>query len=365
MPGHRQIARPALLPLSFLYGLIVQARNLLFDLRILRSTRFRLPVIAVGNITVGGTGKTPHVEYLIRLLRHDYKVAVLSRGYKRKTRHFILATTKSGVTDIGDEPRQMKLKFPDVHVAVENKRVKGIRTLIESIHKLDLVILDDAFQHRHILPGLSVLLVDFNRPIFSDVMLPAGNLREPWRNAKRADIIIVTKCPESLTVQERSDFIAGLSLQKKQEVFFTCYTYGEPLPVYPDRHGLQDPLPYRFLRKSKTRVMLVTGIANPGPLREFLEQNLVVEDEIVFNDHHDFDMKDILFIKNRFNTMERVEKCIMVTEKDAVRLQELDITDKSLRKSFYYIPVEVKFLVKGEKPFIKRIFRNLKKAGLK
>lgn len=364
MPGHRQIARPVLLPLSFLYGLIVQARNLLFDLRILRSTRFKLPVIAVGNITVGGTGKTPHVEYLIRLLSHEYKVAVLSRGYKRKTRHFILATTKSGVTDIGDEPRQMKLKFPDVHVAVENKRVKGIRTLIESIHKLDVVILDDAFQHRHIRPGLSVLLVDYNRPIFSDVLLPAGNLREPWRNARRADIIIVTKCPNNLSVPERSDFIAGLNLRKEQEVFFTCYTYGDPLPVFPDRHGLQDPVPYRFFRKLKTGVMLVTGIASPKPLRDFLEQYLTVEDELVFEDHHNFDLDDIRNIKSRFNTMERMEKCIMVTEKDAVRLQELDISDKNFRKSFYYIPVEVKFLAKGEKPFIKKIFKYLKKAWL-
>lgn len=362
MPGHRQIARPALLPLSILYGLIVQARNLLFDLQILRSTRFKLPVIAVGNITVGGTGKTPHVEYLIRMLSHEYKVAVLSRGYKRKTRHFILATTKSGVTDIGDEPRQMKLKFPDVHVAVENKRVKGIRTLIESIHKLDVVILDDAFQHRHIRPGLSVLLVDYNRPIFSDVLLPAGNLREPWRNARRADIIIVTKCPNNLSMSERSDFIAGLDLQKEQEVFFTCYTYGDPVPVFPDRHGLQDPVPYKFFRKSKTRVMLVTGIASPKPLRDFLEQYLTVEDELIFDDHHNYDLDDIRNMKNRFNTMERLDKCIMVTEKDAVRLQELDISEKNFRKSFYYIPVEVKFLAKGEKPFIKKIFKYLKKA---
>jgi tetraacyldisaccharide 4'-kinase len=365
MSGHRHIARPALLPLSFLYFVIVQARNLLFDLRILRSTRFKLPVIAVGNITVGGTGKTPHVEYLIRLLKDDYKVAVLSRGYKRKTKDFILASTKSGVTDIGDEPRQMKLKFPDVHIAVERKRVKGIRTLTESIHNLDLVILDDAFQHRYIQPGLSILLVDYNRPIFSDVLLPAGNLREPSYNAKRADIIIVTKCPDDLSVQEKSDFIANLHLRNKQEIYFTSYTYGTPVPVFPDRHGLQDPVPYRFLRKSKTGVMLVTGIANPMPLREFLKENLLIVDELTFNDHHEYDLKDLHDIKNRFKTIEQVEKCIIVTEKDAVRLQELDIPDKSFCKSFYYIPVEVIFLEKEEKLFIKRLNKYLKKTGLK
>jgi tetraacyldisaccharide 4'-kinase len=207
--------------------------------------------------------------------------------------------------------------------------------------------------------------VDYNRPVFSDFMLPAGNLREPWHNAKRADIIIVTKCPAHLTLQERSDFVALLSPYPKQEIYFTSYVYGAPVPVFPDRHGLQDPIPMRYLRKSKTGVMLVTGIANPAPLREFLVQNLNLEDEIIYDDHHHYDMHDLQYIKNRFMTIERIEKCIMVTEKDAVRLQELDIPEKNFRKSFYYIPVEVKFLAKGEKPFIKRIYKYLKKAGLK
>ncbi|MBN1789440.1 MAG: tetraacyldisaccharide 4'-kinase [Bacteroidales bacterium] len=361
MPGHRQIARPVLLPLSFLYGLIVWARNLLFDTRILRSTRFKLPVIAVGNITVGGTGKTPHVEYLIRLLKHEYKIAVLSRGYKRKTRHFILATTTSGVTDIGDEPRQMKLKFPDVPIAVERNRVKGVQRLMECIRKLDLVILDDAFQHRAIRPGISILLVDYHRPIFHDILLPAGNLREPARNANRADIIIVTKCPDNFSGRDRSNFISRLNLQDRQAVYFTGYAYGSPIPVYPDRQGRQDPVSFKVLKKIKTRVMLVSGIANPAPLRQFLAHNLGIDDELVFTDHHDFDFKDIQRIKNRFKTLDSVEKCIIVTEKDAVRLREIKITDKRFRKSFYYVPVEVKFRTKGEKPFNKKIHKYLKK----
>jgi len=363
MPGQRHIARPALLPLSFIYSLIVQIRNILFDLHILPSITFKLPVISVGNITVGGTGKTPHVEYLVQLLKDEYKTAVLSRGYRRKTRDFILASTRSGTADIGDEPRQMKLKFPDVHIAVERNRVRGVRTLIESIHKLDLVILDDAFQHRYIRPGLSVLLIDFNRPVFHDILLPAGNLREPGHNARRADIIIVTKCPEILPIQERSEFIAHMNPGARQEIYFTRYTYGIPVPVFPDKHGQQDPVSYKQLRKSKTGVMLVTGIANPAPLREFLEQNLRIDDELNFKDHHDYDRKDMQYIKNRFKTIEKVEKCIIVTEKDAVRLQEIVIADESFRRSFYYISIEVKFLVKGEKPFIKRIFKYLKKAG--
>lgn len=363
MPGQRRIARPALLPFSFIYGLIVQARNLLFDLRILPSVGFKLPIISVGNITVGGTGKTPHVEYLVQLLKDEFKTAVLSRGYRRKTRDFILASSRSGIADIGDEPRQMKLKFPDVHIAVERNRVRGVRTLIESIYKLDLIILDDAFQHRYLRPGLSVLLIDFNRPVFQDILLPAGNLREPGRCARRADIIIVTKCPEIMSIQERSEFIARLNPGARQEVYFTRYTYGIPLPVFPDKHGQQDPVSYRQLRKSKTGVLLVTGIANPAPLREFLEQNLRIDDELSFKDHHDYDWKDLQLVKNRFKTIERVEKCIIVTEKDAVKLQETDIADKSFRKSFYYIPIEVKFLAKGEKPFIKRILKYMKKAG--
>jgi tetraacyldisaccharide 4'-kinase len=362
MKGKRYIARPALLPLSFLYGLVILVRNLLFDLHLLRSTRFKLPVISVGNITAGGTGKTPHVEYLIRLLRHDFKIAVLSRGYRRKTRHFILASLKSSVTDIGDEPRQMKLKFPEVNVAVENRRVIGVRTLIESIHKLDLVILDDAFQHRHIQPGLSILLIDYNRPIFKDVLLPAGNLREPARNARRADIVLVTKCPERITIQERSDFITNLHLNQKQDVYFTHYTYGSPIPVFPDKHGMQDPISYRYLRKKNMGVLLVTGIAHPEPLKQFLEQHLRIDEEIRYSDHHPYDKKDIQFIKNRFKTIAQEEKCIIVTEKDAVRLREIDIPDKSFRKSWYYIPVEIKFQAKGEKPFIKSIYKYLKKA---
>ncbi len=363
MARHRHITRPALLPLSLLYGIAVQIRNLLFDLKILKSTGFKISVISVGNITVGGTGKTPHVEYLIQLLKDDFRIAVLSRGYRRKTRDFVMASRKSKVADIGDEPRQLKLKFPDIPIAVETNRVRGVKTLMERISRLDLVILDDAFQHRYILPGFSILLVDYNRPVFEDILLPAGNLRESWQNAKRADIIIVTKCPDHLSLPERLDFITRMRLSDTQEVFFTGFTYGKPVPVFPGKHGRQEPVSYKSLKKSKTGIMLVTGIANPAPLRQFLEQNLRVDDELIFDDHHEYDQKDIRYMQSRFQTIERADKCILVTEKDAVRLQELEIPDKRFRKSFYYIPVEVKFLAKGQKPFIKRIFKYMKKSG--
>jgi tetraacyldisaccharide 4'-kinase len=358
----RHILRPVLFPFSLLYGLGVLTRNLLFDLQILRSKKFRLPVISVGNITVGGTGKTPHVEYLAHLLKHDFKLAVLSRGYKRKTRHFILASKKTGVTEIGDEPLQIKLKFPDIYVAVERDRVKGVKTLIETVNKLDLIILDDAFQHRTIKPGLSILLIDYNRPVFRDMLLPAGNLREPRNGLKRADIIIITKCPGNLTLFNRSEFISKLHITPEQDIFFTKYAYGLPESVFPDKKNKQEFLSYKHLHKSGNGILLVTGIANPGPLRHFLNEIVPVKEELSFPDHHNFTKQDFQLIKSTFKTIEAEEKYIIVTEKDAVRIRESEYPDKSLRKVLYYIPVEVKFLSKGEKPFIKKIYKYLKKA---
>jgi tetraacyldisaccharide 4'-kinase len=363
MAGYRHLPRPALLPFSLFYGLVVLVRNLLFDLGILRSTRFKLPVISVGNITVGGTGKTPHVEYLVQLLKNDYKLAMLSRGYKRKTKNFILASTKSKVAEIGDEPLQIKLKFPKVHVAVDRNRVKGVKTLIESFHKLDVVILDDAFQHRYIRPGLSILLVDYNRPPFKDMLLPAGNLREPWQNAKRANIIIVTKCPVHLSPQERACFISNLHPGARQEIFFTKYAYGTPVPVFPDKHGRQNIITFKYLHKPGVGVLLVTGIANPEPLKQYLKNVLIINDELTFPDHHNYDAQDLQLIKNTFQTIQADEKYILVTEKDAIRIRASYIPDNSFRKAFYYIPVEVKFFAKGEKPFIKRVYKFIKKSG--
>jgi tetraacyldisaccharide 4'-kinase len=319
----------------------------------------------LGNITVGGTGKTTHVEYLVQLLKNDYKVAVLSRGYRRKTKDFVLASVKSHVSEIGDEPLQIKLKFPDVHVAVNNNRVTGVKKLMRIIHKLDVVILDDAYQHRYIKPGLSLLLVDYNRPVFHDVLLPAGNLREPWRNNNRADIIIVTKCPVHVSPYERTTFRTNLKLKPKQDIFFTNYSYGTPLAVFPDKRHHQESLTCKRLRKSGAGILLVTGIADPKPLKQFLEKNLHIDDEIVFPDHHQFTDNDLFIIKERFNSINPVEKYIVVTEKDAIRFRELEINDRSLLKVFFYIPVEVKFIAKGEKPFIKSIYKYLKKASRK
>jgi len=363
MSNFRYIQRPLLIPFSPLYWLVVWIRNLLFDLGVLRSTQFNIPVISLGNITVGGTGKTTHAEYLIRLLKNDYKIALLSRGYKRKSGNFILASVKSHVDNIGDESLQIKLKFPEIPVAVDNNRVNGIKKLIRTFSKLDVVILDDAYQHRYIKPGLSMLLIDYNRPVFHDILLPAGNLREPWRNCNRADIIIVAKCPLYLSPLERANFTANLKLTPKQHIFFTVYNYHAPLAVFPGKRHQPESFTYKQLRKADAGILLVTGIANPKPLKKFLEKSLHVDGEIAFPDHHQFTYNDILTIKERLQSINAQEKYVVVTEKDAIRLRELEIADKSLKKAFIYIPVEIGFLAKGEKPLMKRIYKYLKKAG--
>ncbi|MBN2482071.1 MAG: tetraacyldisaccharide 4'-kinase [Bacteroidales bacterium] len=343
-----------------LYRLVVYVRNMLFDLKVLPSESFELPVIAVGNITAGGTGKTPHVEYLAGLLHDRYRIALLSRGYGRRTKGFLPVSPGSEVAEVGDEPLQIKRKFPSVDVAVDRRRVSGIRKLTDVSPRIEAVILDDAYQHRYVTPRLSILLIDYNRPVFHDLLLPAGNLREPWKNVARADIIIITKCPEKLNSIDKARFISRLIRRSDQEIFFTRYAYGAPVPVFPGKKNKQKPLNYKSLRKADPGVLLVTAIADPGPLRSHLHGFVDVAGERSYTDHHRFSYRDLEEISMRYNNIRKKTKYIFVTEKDAVRLRELRIGDKRLRKAFYYIPVEVKFLSKGEKRFIRRIIKSLK-----
>lgn len=354
--------RILLWPVAIVYRMVVCIRNLLFDLNILPSKSFKIPVISIGNITVGGTGKTPHVEYLAGLLEGLYRMAVLSRGYKRKTRSFLPVTLTSTVSETGDEPLQIKRKLPSLFVAVDRNRVNGIRRLMEMKPRTQVIILDDAFQHRWVTPGLSILLVDYNRPVFRDMILPAGNLREPWKNVIRADIIIITKCPPKIDSIEKARFISRLKRRSEQDVFFTKYAYGSPVPVFPGKKNKQKPLQYKSLYKHGVRILMVTGVADPEPLRNHLSDFVDIADQLSYADHHRFSNSDLKEISLRYNRFSNKVKYIFTTEKDAVRLRELDIRDKHLRKAFYYIPVEVKFLSKGEKPFIKRISKFLKKS---
>jgi tetraacyldisaccharide 4'-kinase len=360
MKPRRLIQRPLLLPLSVIYRLIVSFRNFLFDRKILDSVSFHLPVISIGNITVGGTGKTPHVEMLAEHLMKDYRIAVLSRGYKRKSRGFVLADRYSRVDDIGDEPLQIKKKFPGIQVAVDNKRVEGVKQLMMLKKNPDVILLDDAFQHRHILPGLSILLVDYTRPVFRDTMLPAGNLREPWKNLKRAHIIIVTKCPENLFLGEMLRVERELNLSPGQEIYFTAYEYGKPKPVF-DLKKSRDDLSFKDIRKSRAGVLLVSAIANPLPVKMFLEKNACVSDSLIYPDHHSFSNHDLAVISKHFRALPGNENYILVTEKDAVKLQELKM-DLQLKRRMYYIPVEVRFIGKNGKLFFRHVDRYIRKT---
>jgi tetraacyldisaccharide 4'-kinase len=309
---------------------------------------------------VGGTGKTPHVEMLVRLLKSDYRVAVLSRGYKRKSTGFVMASRHSPVSDIGDEPMQIKNKFPEISVAVDSDRVHGVNKLIKSKHRPEVVILDDAFQHRYIRPGLSIVLVDYNRPVFNDFLLPAGNLREPWKNIRRSDVVIVTKCPENLFPQEITWFTQKLALDAEQELFFTTYSYGTPEPVFRAKKRKEIPS-FKQIRKAHAGILLVSGIANPQPILQFLQKILKVQETMFFADHHEFTNFDIHSISVRFHSIPAAEKYIIVTEKDAVKIRELDM-DEQLKKVFLFIPVEVKFLAMGERSFHKRIEKFIKRS---
>ena len=253
-----------LLPFSLLYGMVMLVRNMLFDLGVIPSEKFSIPVISVGNLSMGGTGKTPHIEYLIRLLYGNYFVATLSRGYKRESKGFILANKESNVNDIGDEPLQYLRKFEQVKVAVDEKRVRGIHYLMEKFPGIDVILLDDAYQHRYVKPGLSILLTDYRHLYINDHMVPSGTLREFTIGANRADIIIITKTPKIFSPITRRRILEDLHPKPFQKVFFSYLTYPEPIPVFDDS-SLVFPSKLSF-------ILLFTGIANNYPLVEHLER---------------------------------------------------------------------------------------------
>ena len=332
------------------YGLVIRIRNLLFDTEILPSKAFDLPVISVGNISVGGTGKTPHVEYLVELLRADYRIATLSRGYKRKTRDFIIADEHSTFEDIGDEPRQLKQKYPDITVAVDRKRVHGVNMLLKQDPPPDLILLDDAFQHRYIKPGFSILLIDYNHPITRDHLLPAGRLREPAANRNRANMILVTKSPERTKPIEMRQYVNDVGLKLGQHLFFTTMAYDKIFPVF----NIPDPLSLEQLKERRSPVLIVTGIADPRPVKRFarlISTNMKV---LSFPDHHVFTLKDIEKIEQAFQSMADQNSMILTTEKDAMRFQSLDLPEH-LRQAMYQVRIKVRFLNEDTMNFNKQI----------
>jgi tetraacyldisaccharide 4'-kinase len=312
------LLRKLLFPFAILYGFITSLRNYLYDKGILKSYSFDIPVIAVGNLSVGGTGKTPQIEYLIRLLSPDYKVATLSRGYKRKSEGFILADANANADILGDEPFQYFKKFPNIQVAVDADRKNGIEQLLNQTKKPEIILLDDAFQHRKVKAGFYILLTSYGDLFCDDFMLPTGNLRESRDGAKRANIIIVTKCPPGITGPEQQKIRKDIGLDVP--IFFSSIAYDDK--VYNDTESLAvNEI------KSMPKVLLA-GIAKPQPFFDYLQSGA---DEIIeFSDHHGFSESDIASIKNKAN-----DKIIITTEKDFVRLKA-----KILKKQLYYLPIK-------------------------
>lgn len=347
-----------LLPLSKLYGFITYVRNKMFDYHILPQHEFDIPVIAVGNLAVGGTGKTPHIEYLVETLRLNYHVAVLSRGYKRKTKGFVLATPYSKPSDIGDEAYQIYHKFDcKITVAVGEDRVKAIKELRRLNPDINLILLDDAFQHRYVKPTAAVVLTEFNHPLYEDKMLPYGRLREPLRGINRADIVIVSKCPDTMAGLDYRLFIRNLKLFPYQQLFFSRYAYQHLEPVFPDQVAAVPGLEWMTAVDS---ILAVAGIANPRPFIRYLKSFMPRVRVNIFSDHHAYTRKDMNMLHKRFTTMKGHNRIMVTTEKDAVRMAASPYFPPEMRPHTFYVPVKVEFSSHGNTTFEEAIARYLR-----
>ena len=338
--------RILLLPFSILYGLIVWIRNWLYNKNILPSTSFGLPIICVGNLSVGGTGKSPMVEFLVQHLKNDYKVATLSRGYKRKTKGYALADDETTALDIGDEPMLFHQKFPNVPVAVGEERIVAIPQLLHDRPETQVIILDDAFQHRSIKAGLNIVLTDYGNLFTRDFFLPTGDLRDMPGSYKRADIIVVTKCKSDLQEEERKEIIKEIKPLLHQKIFFSCISYGTPYHI--TNHN------FRFIDE-QTEVLLITGIANPKPLKNYLEERIQTYNMMHYKDHHIFTIDDWRDIMKRFKSIESERKILLTTEKDAMRLMKFKSEINGI--PFYVMPIEQKFLFNQENEFTESVMQ--------
>ena len=345
-----------LIPLSWIYGIGVRVRNWLFNIGILKSYSYDIPIISVGNITVGGSGKTPHVEYLINLLHDKLKVAVLSRGYKRKSHGYVLADENTSMREIGDEPYQMKKKFKDVYIAVDKKRRNGIEHLThdEATKDVDVILLDDAYQHRYVKPGINILLVDYHRLIIYDKLLPAGRMREPQDGKSRADIVIVTKCPKDLKPMEFRVLKRAMNLYPYQVLYFTTLQYEDMKPVFGGK-----PMPISSIGKD-TNILLLTGIASPQQMVMDLQQTTNNITPMTFGDHHMFTPADIENLNSKFAAMPS-PKTVITTEKDASRLMSVEGLSEEVRNNIYALPIKIKFMLGGEEEFNNKITSYVRK----
>jgi tetraacyldisaccharide 4'-kinase len=342
-----RILQILLFPVSYCYGILMMVRNRFYDLGILCSEKFNIPVISVGNLSFGGTGKTPHIEYLIRLAGNKKLTAALSRGYGRKSKGFLLAADGSNAFEIGDEPMQLLSKFRNILVAVDEKRVRGIHKLMELHPDLGLVLLDDAFQHRSVKPGISILLTDYHHLYSEDHVVPSGRLREFRSGAGRADIIVVTKTPKVFSPITRRRIEEEISPGPSQRLFFSFLTYGNFVPFNQEED-------LAILQKV-SYILLFTGIANDYPLQEEVGRKCADLSIMKFPDHHQYEMKDLEKIRSKFMDLPSRKKIILTTEKDIMRLKIPEFREFLKDLPLFYIPVEVSFHEKDKLEFDKLI----------
>jgi tetraacyldisaccharide 4'-kinase len=336
--------RVLLLPFALLYGFVVIIRNFLYDKNILKSAEFNFPLICVGNLVVGGTGKSPMVEYLVELLKPHFKIATISRGYKRKTKGYALANQNTTALEIGDEPMQFHIKFPGVPVAVGEERIVAIPQLLHDKPDTQAIILDDAFQHRVVRAGLNILLTQYGDLYTKDFFIPTGDLRDQWSSAKRAHIIVVTKCPADISEEKKNEIKDEVIEKEDQQIFFTATAYGSPYHILTNEQ--------RQLCEND-EVLLVCGIADPKPLKEYLSEQVETYYQLDYRDHYIFRIDDLKEIQKKFAAINAEQKIIITTEKDAVRL--LKFKEQLRDLPLFVLPVRHKFLFDEGKFFDEKV----------
>ena len=348
-----KILQILIFPFSLLYGLILWVRNKLFDWGIFSQKSYDVPIISVGNLNMGGTGKTPHIEYLIRLLKSDYSIATISRGYGRKTKGYIKATLQSSCEQIGDEPKQYKQKFRDVEVIVDENRNEGIKNILSENKNVNLILLDDAYQHRSVKPGLSILLTDYHKLFSSDFMLPTGTLREFRAGYKRADIIVVTKTPKVFSPILRKTIEAEINPLPHQKLYYSYIDYCE-MKEMPDIENRPEV--------NKTyAILFFAGIANVYPIEEHLRRQCEEFSSIKFPDHHKFSVKDIVKIRETFDNIASRNKIIITTEKDAMRMDKPELLEALKGLPVFYVPIEIVFHTIENEEFNNEITKYVRK----
>lgn len=342
------------MPLAWIYGVVTFVRNRLYDVGILKSYSPQKHTICVGNLSVGGSGKTPHVSYLVQLLKDEFKLATLSRGYKRKTTGFIQATANSTSREIGDEPLLYKTKFPFLNVFVEGNRVKGVKKINELEPDTNVILLDDAFQHRAIKCGLNIVVSEYDNLYFEDYLMPAGRLRESKSGITRADIIIISKTPEKTTAVDIRNVLKDIKPLAHQQVFFSYLKYGELYSISNTNETIStlNDL-FRF------RLIVFTGIGNPNPMLTYLREYSAGVSHLPFPDHHEYTVIDMNNIQKYYESFEGGNKLIVTTEKDLMRLKESDIWPIAERMNIFVLPVEVTFKDKTEE-FNKTILKYVR-----